>query len=68
MNTPERITQGDTIAGRQHWHSSTRGHLASRRDTSPQHLMYPSGYDSRCIWCWLGYAHSEAAHAAGISS
>jgi hypothetical protein len=41
-------------------------HLADRGDTSAQHVTYPSGYDERCGWCWLGANHSQAAHARKI--
>lgn len=40
--------------------------LAAAGDTSPAHMTYPTGYDSRCGWCWLGANHSDAAHAAKI--
>lgn len=42
-------------------------HLASADDTSPYHLMYPTGYDARCSYCWLNIAHSEDAHAERIA-
>lgn len=41
-------------------------HVVDDRDESPHHHTYPTGYDSRCGWCWLGAPHSEAAHAAKI--
>ena len=31
-------------------------------DTSPPKVTYPTGYDSRCSWCFLGHAHTELAH------
>lgn len=37
-------------------------HLADRHDVSPAHVGYPSGYDSRCGWCYLGAPHTVAAH------
>lgn len=37
-------------------------HLAGRDDSTPSHRTYPTGYDSKCSWCWLGAHHSEAAH------
>ena len=36
-------------------------------DTSSVHATYPTGYDDRCGWCWLGAAHSEDEHAARVS-
>jgi hypothetical protein len=39
-------------------------HVVGPDDTSPIHHIYPDGYDSTCGWCWLGYTHSERAHAA----
>jgi hypothetical protein len=42
-------------------------HLASADDKSPAHMTYPTGYDSRCGWCYLGANHSTAAHAAKIA-
>lgn len=41
-------------------------HLVAADDDSPAHRMYPTGYDHRCSWCWLGAAHSEAAHLASV--
>lgn len=41
-------------------------HLAGPDDVSAYHHQYPTGYDSRCSWCWLGYSHSEDAHAASL--
>lgn len=41
-------------------------HVVSASDHSPQHHTYPTGYDSRCSWCWLNAAHSEAAHLAYV--
>jgi hypothetical protein len=43
-------------------------HLASRDDTTQRHAIYPCGYDLHCSWCWLGYSHSEAAHAQSIDA
>ena len=37
-------------------------HVLSRDDHTPEHHMYPSGYDSRCGMCWLGAPHSDALH------
>ena len=31
-------------------------------DTSGPRSVYPSGYDSRCSCCYLGFSHTEAAH------
>ncbi len=36
-------------------------------DASKIHLTYPTGYDSRCSMCWLGYSHSERAHRHGVN-
>jgi hypothetical protein len=38
----------------------------ARDDTSPAHITYPTGYDSRCSYCWLGQGHTEAAHTASL--
>lgn len=40
--------------------------VAGETDPRP-HLMYPWGYDHRCSWCWLGHAHTEAAHLECIA-
>ena len=37
-------------------------HATSHDDTSGYHQTYPTGYDPRCSWCWLGYPHTENAH------
>lgn len=36
-------------------------HVVSENDMSDCH---GGGYDPKCGWCWLGAAHSEAAHEA----
>lgn len=41
-------------------------HLAGCDDTSPVHRTYPTGYDSRCGWCWLNAPHSGDAHAMKV--
>lgn len=43
-------------------------HLAGPDDTTPGHVTYPTGYDSRCGWCYLGAPHTTAAHAAKLTS
>lgn len=43
-------------------------HLASRDDASQAHRTYPTGYDSRCSWCYLHANHSALAHAAEVAS
>lgn len=50
------------------YHSSTRGHLASKDDKTPEHMTYPTGYDPKCGMCWLGYGHSEAYHQQAVAS
>lgn len=42
-------------------------HLAGPNDTSPAHRTYPTGYDSRCGWCYLGANHSIAAHVQRVT-
>lgn len=48
-------------SGDRHW-----THCASMSDLSADHVTYPVGYDSDCSWCYLGAAHSEAAHLAYV--
>lgn len=36
-------------------------HTAGPDDDTPRHPL--SSYDPECSWCWLGYSHTEAAHA-----
>ena len=43
-------------------------HVTGPTDTSPYHFQYPSGYDSRCGWCYLNAPHSEAAHLQKIGA
>lgn len=42
-------------------------HLAGRDDDSPAHRTYPTGYDSRCSWCYLHANHTEQAHTAEVA-
>lgn len=54
-------------------HHGTLGHQLVTRvtgpdDYSPVHHTYPTGYDSRCGWCWLGVTHSEDEHARKVST
>lgn len=42
--------------------------LAGPCDTSGYHATYPTGYDPKCGWCWLGAPHSNDAHAARIAA
>lgn len=53
-----RVVHGETTSG---GHQLVI-HLADAHDTSGPHRTYPTGYDSRCGWCWLGANHSENAH------
>lgn len=41
-------------------------HTAGPNDTTPEHSSYHH-YDSDCGWCWLGAAHTEAAHAKQLA-
>lgn len=50
-------------SGDRHW-----THCVSMADLSADHVTYPAGYDSDCSWCYLGAAHSEAAHAAYVTA
>jgi hypothetical protein len=38
-------------------------HATGRNDLSNAH----SGYHPECGWCWLGYPHTEQAHAARVT-
>ena len=40
----------------------------STTDTSPIRQTYPTGYDWRCNYCWLGGAHSELAHIESVAA
>lgn len=42
-------------------------HVTGPDDVSPDHVTYPTGYDERCGWCWLGGAHSDAEHDRRVS-
>ena len=41
--------------------------VVDRNDRSPAHSSYPTGYDSRCGYCWLGGAHSVNYHTQEVS-
>lgn len=43
-------------------------HAAHGDDRSPVHTTYPTGYDERCGWCWLGYAHTDDGHAERVAT
>lgn len=43
-------------------------HVTDSNDESPIHHTYPTGYDSRCGWCWLGYTHSEFEHGRRVGN
>ena len=55
-----RVERGWVRYDERHGHAV---HVRDDRDRTPEHAMYPRGYDSRCGWCWHGYTHSEAEHA-----
>ena len=57
-----RLEPGRDGMGRAVW-----CHVVSDSDVSPAHLMYPSGYDDRCGWCWLGACHSDLEHDARVA-
>jgi hypothetical protein len=42
-------------------------HVTGPDDFSPDHVTYPTGYDERCGWCWLGGAHSVDEHARRVA-
>ena len=42
-------------------------HVTGPDDMSPTHVTYPTGYDDRCGWCWLGGPHSQDEHAARVA-
>lgn len=65
-------TYSDPVRGESNWYRmeygsdgiSVRVWLASKDDAT---YAGPSPkYDARCSWCWLGYAHSQAAHDARV--
>jgi len=37
-------------------------HALNGEDMTPPKKTYPTGYDSRCGWCYLNAPHTEAAH------
>jgi hypothetical protein len=39
-----------------------------RSDVSPPHRTYPSGYSAECSSCWLGFSHTQAAHARSVGA
>lgn len=41
---------------------------ASTADTSPRRSTYPTGYDSRCGSCYLGFTHTEDLHAERVAA
>lgn len=43
-------------------------HCVDDMDDTPHHMTYPTGYDSRYGWCWLGAPHSEAMHADRVTN
>ena len=55
-----RVERGWVRYDERHGHAV---HVRDDQDRTPEHAMYPRGYDSRCGWCWHGYTHSEAEHA-----
>lgn len=43
-------------------------HVSGEGDHSPVHSTYPTGYDSRCGWCYLGANHSDDEHARKLAA
>jgi len=41
-------------------------HCTGPEDTSPVHSTYPTGYDSRCGWCYLNANHTQDEHRANV--
>lgn len=44
----------------------SRTWVTGSNDHTPYHPTYPTGYNPKCGWCWLGYGHSEASHQQRI--
>ena len=42
-------------------------YVTGPEDVSDGHTTYPTGYDDRCGWCWLGAPHSEDEHVARVA-
>jgi hypothetical protein len=57
-----RRGEGYDGMGRRYWIRVT-----DSEDVSPVHTSYPTGYDERCGWCWLGAAHSDQEHGARVA-
>ena len=57
-----RKGEGYDGLGRRYWVRVT-----DPEDASPVHTTYPTGYDDRCGWCWLGAAHSDREHDARVA-
>ena len=37
-------------------------HVTGPDDVSAAHRTYPTGYNAKCGWCWLGAPHSADVH------
>lgn len=81
MNTTETTTHGVPFyKGHGTWRrldtsTTTHGFMrrtllfaAGRADDTPQHMIYPSGYDERCSCCRLNFSHTEACHQQEIET
>lgn len=57
-----RKSEGYDGMGREVW-----SHVTGQDDETPDHMTYPTGYDERCGWCWLGAPHSVGEHARRVA-
>ena len=55
------------IDGRLTYWTATGAVAAGKDDRTNTHSIYHA-YDADCSYCWLGYSHTEACHAAKLAT